>query len=322
MAKTSDVLESKQIPLVQDFLNFLKSPINQIDSGEKLTTTNKLWRVFEIVAFSGVLSYLMVLITNYITNFLGYSQEENNKVGDFINQYPVLVSLLFIVVIGPLIEELAFRMPLTIIKNTFYLGVYFLIYFLSPLALELTNLSPDSKGNINFITVVLMAPLFLYLSVYVNFEPIKKLIEKYFTFWVYLLSIIFGFVHLGNYENFNRFWYLVPLLVISQIFAGFVFAFVRLKYGFLFAWFAHSAYNFIFSISLFLYSLVLGADKLKTIAALLNSGKLEEFNNLLSQGDKFSITVINLTLAVTYTFVFYIFLKNLWQYFRWISKRT
>lgn len=71
---------------------------------------------------------------------------------------------------------------------------------------------------------------------------------------IYLFSAIFGFIHLGNYNNVDLvFFMLAPIVVGAQLFAGIVFSFFRLKLGFVWAILGHFSHNFILIMMSFLF---------------------------------------------------------------------
>ncbi|MFI8380307.1 CPBP family intramembrane glutamic endopeptidase [Leeuwenhoekiella sp. NPDC079379] len=71
---------------------------------------------------------------------------------------------------------------------------------------------------------------------------------------VYIVSAVFGFIHLSNYTNVDlTFFLLAPIIVGAQLFAGIIFSFLRLKLGFLWAVLGHFFHNFILIMLAFLF---------------------------------------------------------------------
>ncbi|MGY6520491.1 MAG: CPBP family glutamic-type intramembrane protease [Mongoliitalea sp.] len=62
---------------------------------------------------------------------------------------------------------------------------------------------------------------------------------------IWVSSILFGLVHMGNYTDFDydKYFYLVPFLVGFQIVLGLILSYVRLTYGMKWAIIFHGAYN-------------------------------------------------------------------------------
>lgn len=73
--------------------------------------------------------------------------------------------------------------------------------------------------------------------------------NKIFPFLVYFSSILFGFLHLSNYENSSfKFFLLSPLIIFTQLFGGLIIAFIRVRLNFLSAIIYHSSWNFLAAI--------------------------------------------------------------------------
>ncbi len=67
----------------------------------------------------------------------------------------------------------------------------------------------------------------------------------------YSLAILFGYVHLFNYQVDTRILLFSPILVAPQMILGLIFGFVRIRLGFFWAVAMHAVYNGIL-VSLFL----------------------------------------------------------------------
>lgn len=77
----------------------------------------------------------------------------------------------------------------------------------------------------------------------------RNIWDRIFPYLIYGLSISFGLMHVSNYAN-NDFWFYVfaPLLVISQLFGGFVISYLRVRLSFWWGCLFHFSWNFIFII--------------------------------------------------------------------------
>ncbi|PCI35845.1 MAG: hypothetical protein COB60_01705 [Flavobacteriaceae bacterium] len=70
--------------------------------------------------------------------------------------------------------------------------------------------------------------------------------KKHFHFFFYLSTLLFGLVHIGNYDNSSMLFYIVaPILVLPQLIVGLTLGFLRMKLGFLWGVLMHGLYNFI-----------------------------------------------------------------------------
>lgn len=64
-------------------------------------------------------------------------------------------------------------------------------------------------------------------------------------FFIVVSSIIFGIIHIRNYDYQDSHLPYIILITSPQIFAGFVFAYVRTKFGFGYCVVTHATSNFI-----------------------------------------------------------------------------
>lgn len=152
------------------------------------------------------------------------------------------------VVAAPIIEEVISRLYLrpTKLNIRIYLGVIiFLIVWLS------------IKEHIYFLCIL---PFLFGISVLIYKKTKTKHLKvyrwylKHFKVIFYLSSLIFGLVHISNYQIPNCTMYLIlPLIVAPQIFAGCVLGFIRMKYGIIFSILLHSCFNLL-AFSLLLWS--------------------------------------------------------------------
>ena len=97
--------------LINDICNFLKNPnIAQLEGfkGEK----NIFWRIF----LFQLIFFLLYGIIWVILNSFGIKMSINNVRQDYFNIYGQY-AYLFILLIGPLLEEILFRLPLLLQKR-------------------------------------------------------------------------------------------------------------------------------------------------------------------------------------------------------------
>ncbi|NER11186.1 hypothetical protein SAMN06265375_104176 [Muriicola jejuensis] len=92
-----------------------------------------------------------------------------------------------------------------------------------------------------FLLMVILAPLIeesLFRGPLVFFRK-----SPYFPFAFYMSCILFGLVHLGNFENSDHLLPWTPLLVAPQTLMGFFLGFLRVRLGLEYAILMHMAHN-------------------------------------------------------------------------------
>ena len=110
-------------------------------------------------------------------------------------------------------------------------------------SVELSKSVKEMFNNIPlmFFLVVIIAPIFeeLFFRGFVGL-----LAEKSYFRWVYYLSaVLFGLVHVSNYELSESQNLLISIIILPQLFLGFMLGFVRIKYGFYYCVLLHAVYN-------------------------------------------------------------------------------
>ena len=90
-------------------------------------------------------------------------------------------------------------------------------------------------------------PLMRFLDLFSQENIFKKFWLKNYRFFFYASAIIFGLVHITNYEN--RFTLLLalftPFIILSQLASGFVMGYLRVRLGFLWGFLYHAIWNFV-----------------------------------------------------------------------------
>lgn len=151
-----------------------------------------------------------------------------------------------------LLLELLFALP--------FLG---LIYLIDLYILKLEMPLDDSHPILIFTFVVFIAPVleeFIfrfplkyrrnYLARLISFLSKGWLIKRWnsiFKYFLYLSVIVFGLIHLPNFNNSETlFFILSPVIIGSQLIGGFLLSYSRIKLGFVWSFFQHSAFNLVF----------------------------------------------------------------------------
>ncbi|SHI73241.1 hypothetical protein SAMN04487911_10532 [Arenibacter nanhaiticus] len=95
-----------------------------------------------------------------------------------------------------------------------------------------------------FFSVAILAPVLeeaIFRGPLILFKD-----KKYFRHFLYLSVLLFGAVHLFNFQFSKEIFILGPLLSAPQIILGVFLAYIRIKLGLLWAILLHASYNAIF----------------------------------------------------------------------------
>lgn len=93
----------------------------------------------------------------------------------------------------------------------------------------------------NFIAISLVAPLFEELLFRAPITAFKK--PLFFKIAFYTFTLLFGYVHLTNFDINTNTLLFSFFLVLPQIILGFYLGYIRVKFGLLWAILLHSSYN-------------------------------------------------------------------------------
>lgn len=97
-----------------------------------------------------------------------------------------------------------------------------------------------SKIQVVLFTVIL-APLLEELIFRAPITAFKN--PKYFGFFFYLLAILFGYIHITNFEISQNILLVSPILVLPQILLGGYLGFIRVRFGLIWSIALHASYN-------------------------------------------------------------------------------
>jgi hypothetical protein len=92
-----------------------------------------------------------------------------------------------------------------------------------------------------FFLMVIIAP---FTEEFIFRGPLVFFKRSSFFKWAYYIScLLFGLVHIGNFDNANDILWLAPFLVAPQIVMGFFLGYLRVRLGLHYAILMHMAHN-------------------------------------------------------------------------------
>lgn len=235
--------------MLTDFLQFIANPgqlkVSDQSFGSRLRYFVFFWLVLYLAVFMANLvskvTCNFVLFTDG-TELMNHYHSNFNSIPDQFGFSILLVGIL----IAPLTEELAFRLPLVINRNLILLSGC------SYLALLTWNLI-ISGNHIGIGTIILPAIGFCLL--YFNYMITASRTADGFRYMVYLSCFLFAIVHILNYRPLSLLSILLSPLIVSPILLmGFGFAFMRLRFGFFWGLAAHMLINVPGILSIYLHT--------------------------------------------------------------------
>ncbi len=231
---------------ILDFFAFLRRPNSESFSA---SLKQKLLVMAVIVALDILIGILLTLVTAPIESLLSVQAQPVEEAA----QAGFLLALggIFIV---PLIEEVPFRLWLA--PNLLFFFISFAListqYAPLPFASQLreVGLADDALVLVRiafYLIIGAIITLFFYLRQRGG-KPYADFFRRYVAVYYYVAAIVFGFVHLSNYNYNVEPWWYAPVLILPQLIGGFVFGYIRIRLGFWYAVLAHMATNLLWTL--------------------------------------------------------------------------
>jgi hypothetical protein len=218
-----------------EFFSYIKNPNPFIREDKNTLFYNQL---FPLVLISLVFALFAVSFIQLLENLHWIKPLPAFKLFDIKEKK---VALFFsITILAPLLEESIFRYQL---KN-WYVAFLAWAVFLSFLFYKLVPNQHLITAAI-FITIC-SVPFYLKTNKRNRFG----FINSFFKYHFYLTAVFFGLVHVTNYTQPFQYGWSIVLLVLPQLFIGFILGYVRMRFGLKNAIIFHATYNLIPALSL------------------------------------------------------------------------
>lgn len=188
--------------------------------------------LIKLTLLTTALALLVIIVASVLLSILGIEIPEQS---DVFKTTPKTQLLFLAVIVAPILEETIFRSwlgshggirtALPIIAAFFFILTF--VGFSSPHATP--------------ILIILIGALIFYFT---RIRPRlgEDFINGNFKYYFWISSIVFGLIHLSNYDmqSFNP---ALTLLILPQLIAGFIFGYTRMRFGVLACMFTHGFYN-------------------------------------------------------------------------------
>ncbi len=202
----------------KDFWTFVKNSnsVVQIDI-ETFTGFIKLaWKSIWILLFIDVVLGIFIIIPlKYLSLYPPIKEIEISR-----------VPALYITLLFPILEELIFRLSLRISRINILITLCFVFYLFIHLFIFSNRVIALSCS---FVIV-------LGLNQIINresriFNSILEILKNRFWVFFYGQALLFGFLHLTNYNLDFKYFYLFPLVTLSYIIPGIFWGYLRIRYS-------------------------------------------------------------------------------------------
>lgn len=177
----------------------------------------------------------------FFLNWLGVFEMPINLNRARFESFSEIEILLLSSVYAPILEELAFRLPLKFSKLSFTIAS-------TGISLIFCRVLAELKYEYSIA-------LSIAIGMIVYFILNEKILKKISEFWsnntsliFYTFLLIFSFLHLKNYKLTTELLMFSPIFILPRILGGIIFSYIRLNSGIILAILFHSFNNGILKI--------------------------------------------------------------------------
>lgn len=185
-------------------IRYIKSPYEpSLVEIEDSNIVQRFGRLFQVLLLDLLCMLPLVAVMGMIEQ-LGIVDLEDHALKDALEQFPVWAIAGFVIVIGPILEELIFRLHLSRRWNLI-------------------------AGLMEWFTISSHR-----ISQKEAAELVKVKWDRYYSFFFYLNAAAFALIHMTNFQAIDVPLWVIPLIVLPQFIAGLYFGYIRVKNGGLF----------------------------------------------------------------------------------------
>jgi membrane protease YdiL (CAAX protease family) len=228
------------------FFDFLRRPHYQIIDRIRVNTFITAVKIYLVsIVIIGLINSFNIAV---LRAFLTLPIDKSLTVPDSLKEN-LWIYFLLVVIISPIMEEVIFRLSL------FFDPVYLALSFSTLSALIVNKVTNEILALITFIFVFILVNRLAYIFK----RTFHSFWNKNFKYIFYFLSILFGLVHITNY-NFTESsqYFVVIILIIPQLAIGLILSYTRVYYakGFLICILFHIIMNLV-STSFYLIKIII-----------------------------------------------------------------
>ncbi|AZA81982.1 hypothetical protein C1637_24570 [Chryseobacterium lactis] len=222
----------KSLSIFTHFLKFVHHPSINKSSNPIVKNLLQLLLLF----FLGlIIRFLIAFLRPYFID----APMKDNLTSYEISIFEVFLTCLLV----PLLEELAFRLPLYFSKINLSISTTIISFFIVNRFFHLED-QYDLKNDFFFRVLIAYLLGFLMWLIVKNYGKFfEDFYHKRLGIIVYSYSLFFAFMHIANYEVSSNYLLTSLFIIIPHFISGLILSFVRLNYGFFYSLFLHILNN-------------------------------------------------------------------------------
>ena len=204
-----------------ELVKYILKPQESLENDKSFYIT--ILRFFMLIVISFLLKALSVLIIQSLYN-LEVIPEFKRDLGASTNS--IRNNIFYAALLFPIIEELSFRLYLKRNVINIFISSFFMTYMIvTNFIFQTSTFSLSENGLIRILISLTVALLILYI------HKMKKIKLK-FNLLYYLSAVLFGLVHIYNYDYTNYKVLIFAIIIcLPQITSGLLYGYTRIKYG-------------------------------------------------------------------------------------------
>lgn len=192
---------------------FFRNPDDKPASNQ--TLREKSLKLFLVLILDLAIASIFALVLSALEK-QGLFSMENHKIIELLKSMPKGVVFISFIIIVPIVEELIFRLYLRY-KNNYLLRLFVSLFYVA---------GKNRKEHIE--------------------KRIKKVWYKKYGYIFYFSAILFGFVHIFNFNSDKNLLLLFPIITAPQIFVGLFAGYLRVRFNLIWGFFLHAIHNLVF----------------------------------------------------------------------------
>jgi hypothetical protein len=206
-----------------------------------------------------IIDTLILLIINFLLAAAAIAisfnlRPKNLGISHIEDIYPPAIQFLLLAIVLPLMEETAFRLYLKFKPIFLSLSISMSTYYITTINIFNTYTTDFNNGFLIRVSVSILLGSIAFIILKKNAQYISRFWKNHFRWIFYFSIVVFGLVHIINYELNIRNILLGPIIVLPQLISGTFLGFIRIKYGFIYGYTAHILNN---SIAFLMLNLIL-----------------------------------------------------------------
>lgn len=229
-----------------EFYNYLRTPVPNLDIDQNLSLKQRIsgivncyltYLLLALCCFL-IIKVIDIAIIKFFYNYSILSQFEINR-QKLLSQFGIY-TIIIIPFIGPLIEEILFRLPLNLRKTGIGLSLAVITYRIT--GEHFFQFDPSEALSYMRILIALFA--FFFALLFTPMSLLEKIKKNHFKYFFYFSAISFALVHISNFTPYNPVVFLFyPLYTLPQFFMGLLLGYLRVRQGFFSGWTVHVLIN-------------------------------------------------------------------------------